>query len=499
MERDRRRQSCLCVILWILACLGITLIYSALFKRLNHVAPTKALQVIGLVLCSGVIIWQSIKIASNLTAQRLARTSSTTPPSNVSRLPDNCLIQTSQAVDNLSKLRAEDIPTHLDAIYTIPNDSESQLQENCDSSTSGADVHYAGNVYTLQQILLCVDPSSCPYVQASISGMREEITDVDSMINRKSVCACMQHLDKTGKIERKGKIYSGACSDVYKGTLLSNHGVTSTPVALKTIRIRTRPGMTHDDTRYHRRFTKMLRLSFLLNHPNITPLLGFSIASDMDDLPNLIFPWYSSGNVVQYLNHHPTASRPHLLQDALKGLEYIHSLSLVHGDIKAENILVNDAGFACLADFGISSFIQANNSSSADNQTSTLLPSSSCTSSSVSGGTLPFLSPEELLKGGRKQMPSDIWKVGCTAVQIMAGKIPYEGITIHCDLVLKITRGIPPMDVEHYAASPEERYLWDSIVRCWNLDAESRPSAVTLRAQIDNTIENYFPDRKPPQ
>ncbi|KAG8909836.1 hypothetical protein FRC02_007557, partial [Tulasnella sp. 418] len=158
--------------------------------------------------------------------------------------------------------------------------------------------------------------------------------------------------------------------------------------------------------------------------------------------------------------------------------------SLVHGDIKGENILVNDAGHACLADFGISSFIQADDAPSVDSQTTAIPLSSNSTSSSALRGTVSFLSPEELMNGGRKKMPSDVWKTGCTAIQIIAGNTPYEGVSNHRDLVLKITDGVFPMDFQQYAASPEERKLWKIIEQCWKFEPESRPSDLRLSRYV---------------
>ncbi|KAF7983081.1 hypothetical protein HWV62_23999 [Athelia sp. TMB] len=44
----------------------------------------------------------------------------------------------------------------------------------------------------------------------------------------------------------------------------------------------------------------------------------------------------------------------HKALDVARGLEYLHSQSIVHADLKCVNILVSDTGRACLADFGLS-------------------------------------------------------------------------------------------------------------------------------------------------
>jgi len=70
----------------------------------------------------------------------------------------------------------------------------------------------------------------------------------------------------------------------------------------------------------------------------------------------LVMPFYSNGNLYEYLGCHPEAQRFQLLLQMAAGLRYLHSHSpvVVHGDIKPDNVLVNDAHEASLCDFGLS-------------------------------------------------------------------------------------------------------------------------------------------------
>ncbi|KAJ6476297.1 kinase-like domain-containing protein [Mycena sanguinolenta] len=155
-----------------------------------------------------------------------------------------------------------------------------------------------------------------------------------------------------------------------------------------------------------------------LHHPNILPFLGI----DRDSFPSalcMVSPWMKHGTVINYLKTHGFANVDKLagfcllqLYEIAKGLEYLHSHNLVHGDLRGANILIKEDWSACLSDFGLSFFSDA---------TSTM--------STNRGGSLYWMAPELLdpdrfnLKFARTPA-TDVYAFGCVCVEVPARYIP---------------------------------------------------------------------------
>jgi len=87
-----------------------------------------------------------------------------------------------------------------------------------------------------------------------------------------------------------------------------------------------------------------------LRHPNVIPLLGAELDMQTPRF-RLVSEWMDNGNINEFIKNHGQVNRVQLvsyhvcvcgdwrdrfpkLVDVAHGVEYLHSLSVVHGDLK---------------------------------------------------------------------------------------------------------------------------------------------------------------------
>ena len=91
----------------------------------------------------------------------------------------------------------------------------------------------------------------------------------------------------------------------------------------------------------------------------------------------------------------------------IHGLKYLHDSSIMHRDLKLENLLLDDMAYLKIADFGVARVLR-------HNQTS------------YEGiGTPAYFAPE-LLKGEGHTYPADWWAVGIIMYQMLSGVLPFH-------------------------------------------------------------------------
>jgi serine/threonine protein kinase len=201
-------------------------------------------------------------------------------------------------------------------------------------------------------------------------------------------------------------------------------------------------------------------------HKNIVEYLGAIV--DTEHCFLFIFQeWVSRGSVAALLRDTgpftPPVVRSYTRQ-ILHGLEYLHSMGIIHRDIKGGNILVHNDGNVKLADFGAS--IKLNMDQTQED--------------SQIKGTPYFMAPEVLSQGhyGRK---GDIWAVGCTMIQMLSGEPPWKDMNLRSilqlhQIVLHWEKGPPPCKTTHILS----KEIQECLQLCFQKNETARPNASEL-------------------
>ncbi|WP_438013862.1 protein kinase [Sorangium sp. So ce315] len=112
-----------------------------------------------------------------------------------------------------------------------------------------------------------------------------------------------------------------------------------------------------------------------------------------------------------------------LMIPVARALICAHGLGIVHRDLKPENILLDDAGAIKVLDFGIAKQIEGRVVASITGPQAALTESAGEPAASSIVGTLPYMSPEQLLGRGIDHR-ADIWAMGIVLYELVTGGHP---------------------------------------------------------------------------
>jgi len=200
-----------------------------------------------------------------------------------------------------------------------------------------------------------------------------------------------------------------------------------------------------------------------VQHEHITPFMGITFDFDRPYTPCLVSPLYRYGHIIGYLKERPNINKLALLAQIASALSHLHSLSIVHGDLKGSNILIDDGGNARLADFGLARF----------------LLTSGYTRTRPSG-TVRWMALELFAASEAREeqsdpqvtTESDVWAFGLTAIEIFSNSVPFSHIRLDMDVMFHILRGGRP-DRAHYLEVNDD--TWGILESCWHEKPNGRP------------------------
>ena len=257
-------------------------------------------------------------------------------------------------------------------------------------------------------------------------------------------------LPRFGRFHAIGELGAGAMGAVYR----AKDDILGREVAIKTLHAH------RSDPQLRERFFHEARAVGLVTHPNI---VGIYDMGTEDGAPYLVMELATGGSLKQHLGagRLPIEAVRGLGIQIAQALAAAHAQQILHRDVKPANILVTGDGTWKLADFGIAR-----------------LPDSSLTLTGQFLGSPAYAAPESLTRG-EFSAASDVYNLGATLYEALAGDVPYG----HADLesLFRKVKEEPP-ELRQRVALPDA--LGAAIMATLARDPAHRPSAAELARRL---------------
>lgn len=227
---------------------------------------------------------------------------------------------------------------------------------------------------------------------------------------------------------------AGQMSAVYLG----RHIYMDHLVAIKVL-----PADKVGDTSYLGRFYREAKAVAALSHPNI--IRAFDVDKQVEagtDIHFLVMEYIEGKLLTNLINEREDhrldlVTVADVIRQAAEGLAHAHAKSMVHRDIKPDNLLVNLEGQVKILDLGLARFFKT-----IDEESLTLKHDERVI------GTADYLAPEQAIDSHSVDSRADIYGLGCTFYCALTGHPPFTEGTLVQRLMAHQSQLAPPVTNE---------------------------------------------------
>ncbi|XP_008811868.1 serine/threonine-protein kinase STY46-like isoform X2 [Phoenix dactylifera] len=236
------------------------------------------------------------------------------------------------------------------------------------------------------------------------------------------------------------KVASGSYGDLYHGAYCSQD------VAIKVLK------PEHVNADMQREFAQEVYIMRKVRHKNVVQFIGACSKP-----PNLciVTEFMQGGSVYDFLHKQKGVFKlPALLRvaiDVSKGMNYLHQNNIIHRDLKAANLLMDEKEAVKVADFGVARVKSQSGVMTAET------------------GTYRWMAPE-VIEHKPYDHKADVFSFGILLWELLTGKLPYEYLTPLQAAVGVVQKGLRPTIPKH--TNPK---LAELLEKCWQQDPAQRP------------------------
>ncbi|HZE70709.1 MAG TPA: protein kinase [Pyrinomonadaceae bacterium] len=168
-----------------------------------------------------------------------------------------------------------------------------------------------------------------------------------------------------------------------------------------------------------RRLLREAQAAAKLDHPNICAVYD---VNEADSHTFIVMQYLEGETLAEQMERQPLelSTALAIAEQAAEGLAEAHAHGVVHRDLKPQNMMITPRGQLKILDFGLAKQMRSSDAVDFEAPTATLL--------STPGhviGTMPYMSPEQL-QGEPLDARSDIFSLGVTFYEMLAGKHPFQ-------------------------------------------------------------------------